>query len=221
MPRASSPCSGCGKPMTTGPGSLPAGQRTCRPCRKIQPRPYGARTPGAAAASKGAPCRACGSTFASTRRPTGGSRRTTCSDVCAQRLRTAGKRVRTGGTCPCGVATLGAATFCDNCREERRRAHWRQKNVQRRARYRGTPIGKPARVMSIQELGRRDGWRCHLCHKNVRPSLRHPDPGAPTFDHLIPVSCGGEDVPENLRLAHFRCNSSRGNGGTVQLMLVG
>jgi hypothetical protein len=27
------PCAGCGKPLGGGPGSLPAGLRTCRACR--------------------------------------------------------------------------------------------------------------------------------------------------------------------------------------------
>jgi 5-methylcytosine-specific restriction endonuclease McrA len=76
-------------------------------------------------------------------------------------------------------------------------------------------------LITIKMLGDRDGWRCHLCRKAVRPTLRHPHPGAPTFDHLIPISDGGDDRPENLRLAHFRCNSARGNRGIVQLMLIG
>jgi 5-methylcytosine-specific restriction endonuclease McrA len=42
-----------------------------------------------------------------------------------------------------------------------------------------------------------------------------------TFDHLIPVSDGGTDAPVNLRLAHLSCNSRRGAGGVVQLLLVG
>lgn len=75
--------------------------------------------------------------------------------------------------------------------------------------------------MTIEMLGRRDGWRCHLCGKAVRQALRVPHPGAPTFDHLIPVSDGGDDSPQNLRLAHFRCNSLRGAGGVVQLLLIG
>lgn len=48
-----------------------------------------------------------------------------------------------------------------------------------------------------------------------------PHPKAPTIDHLLPVSAGGDDVRANVRLAHFICNSRRGSGGIVQLALVG
>jgi 5-methylcytosine-specific restriction endonuclease McrA len=51
--------------------------------------------------------------------------------------------------------------------------------------------------------------------------LTSPHPRSPTVDHLIPVSEGGTDAPENLRLAHRTCNTKRGTRGTVQLLLVG
>lgn len=38
MPRADTPCAGCGKLLQTGPNSLPAGQRMCHPCRRARPR---------------------------------------------------------------------------------------------------------------------------------------------------------------------------------------
>lgn len=75
--------------------------------------------------------------------------------------------------------------------------------------------------MTIVELGERDGWRCHLCERSVDKTRRGNDPLAPTYDHLIPVVDGGTDAPENLRLAHRHCNTRRGAGGTVQLLLVG
>lgn len=45
------------------------------------------------------------------------------------------------------------------------------------------------------------GTVCHLCGR----------PGATTADHVLPRSRGGENVLANLRPAHGRCNSSRGN----------
>lgn len=57
--------------------------------------------------------------------------------------------------------------------------------------------------------------RCHLCKKEL------PDAedfgqiwlwgrNAPTMDHVIPQSHGGEDSDENLLPAHLGCNASRG-----------
>lgn len=51
--------------------------------------------------------------------------------------------------------------------------------------------------------------------------LKSPHPMSATFDHLIPISDGGTDAPENLALAHRVCNTRRGAGGIVQLLLVG
>lgn len=75
--------------------------------------------------------------------------------------------------------------------------------------------------MTIEQLGTRDGWRCHLCRRRVNRLLRAPHRRSATFDHLIPVADHGDDSPANLRLAHWSCNSSRGAGGVVQLLLIG
>jgi 5-methylcytosine-specific restriction endonuclease McrA len=108
-----------------------------------------------------------------------------------------------------------SASYCLACRLKRKRAYWRRKNARRQ----GAAI--VGRMLTIAELGERDGWRCHLCRRKVDRRLRSPHPRSPTFDHLIPISDGGTDDPANLRLAHRFCNTSRGAGGIVQLMLVG
>lgn len=59
----------------------------------------------------------------------------------------------------------------------------------------------------------RDGWVCQLCMSPVDRKLHYLDPMAATLDHiecqswvLIP-----DDTPRNLRLAHRRCNTARGD----------
>jgi 5-methylcytosine-specific restriction endonuclease McrA len=84
---------------------------------------------------------------------------------------------------------------------------------------RGARVSGPHLTMT--QLGTRESWRCHLCTKRVDPRLKSPHPMSATFDHLIPVAEDGSDAPENLRLAHRTCNSRRGTGGVVQLLLVG
>lgn len=59
-----------------------------------------------------------------------------------------------------------------------------------------------------------DGYRCHLCGKKTDPTKRAPHPKSPTIDHVIPLSKGGTHEPLNCRTAHFRCNASKGNGGS-------
>ena len=64
--------------------------------------------------------------------------------------------------------------------------------------------------ISLQVLGDRDGWVCHICSGPVRKESGN-DSKAPSIDHLRPVSKGGAHTWENVALAHKGCNSGRGN----------
>lgn len=57
----------------------------------------------------------------------------------------------------------------------------------------------------ILALAHRDGFTCSLCGEPM------PDVSDIEVDHVIPVSKGGSDDPENLKLAHSRCNLKKGN----------
>jgi len=75
-----------------------------------------------------------------------------------------------------------------------------------------------------EEIFERDGWRCQIpgCGRRVKRTAVAPHPLAPTLDHIIPRSEGGDHTRANVRCAHFICNSRRGNrGGNDQLLLVG
>lgn len=50
----------------------------------------------------------------------------------------------------------------------------------------------------------RDGMVCSICHLHVRREDA-------SVDHVVPLSKGGPSTMDNLRLAHRRCNSSKGN----------
>ena len=63
----------------------------------------------------------------------------------------------------------------------------------------------------IADLAERDGWVCWLCDSPIDPAANPGTPGAATVDHVVPKSRGGRTEPENLRLAHRRCNGARGN----------
>lgn len=66
-------------------------------------------------------------------------------------------------------------------------------------------------VVEVEVLAERDGFICQLCDYAVDMTARHPDKWCATVDHVIPVSLGGEHSYANTQLAHFRCNSSKGN----------
>ena len=56
-------------------------------------------------------------------------------------------------------------------------------------------------------------------------TLEWPNPASPSVDHKIPISYLDPDDPrlwrqDNLRPAHLRCNSARGDGSKNQQVLV-
>jgi hypothetical protein len=87
--------------------------------------------------------------------------------------------------------TSGAAQAADR----RRRARLAEQHVE---------------AFTRREIFERDGWICGICGQDVDPSLRFPDPGSASIDHVIPVGLHGEHSPANVRCAHLACNVRRG-----------
>jgi 5-methylcytosine-specific restriction endonuclease McrA len=57
-----------------------------------------------------------------------------------------------------------------------------------------------------EEIAERDNFICHICEQAVDMSLPRTSKFGATLDHVIPVSKGGVDSRENLKLAHWICN---------------
>ena len=95
-----------------------------------------------------------------------------------------------------------------------------ESQIESRKKYR---IFAKQRAKVIDYVCIRDKWKCHLCGLLVyKGKFDVANPKSKTLDHLIPASLGGLNDVSNLRLAHFSCNSSKGNrGGNEQLMLIG
>lgn len=56
------------------------------------------------------------------------------------------------------------------------------------------------RSQAIQFINSKNG-KCELCS----------DASSPSIDHIIPISKGGSDSLENIRVLCIRCNSKKGN----------
>jgi hypothetical protein len=97
------------------------------------------------------------------------------------------------------------------------RAHRHHADARRRAWIKGDGTPKVYRL----RIAERDNWRCQLCHRKINRKLKWPHPMSPSLDHILPLSLGGKHEPENVQLAHIRCNSLKGAGGTDQLRLIG
>lgn len=95
--------------------------------------------------------------------------------------------------------------YCDRCRLNRRRARYRMKTVKRQS-----LTVKPSRL-SCDEIAVRDGFVCHICNGLVDMTLPRTVGLGATVDHVIPLSKGGSDEPDNLRLAHWSCNVRKGS----------
>ncbi len=65
----------------------------------------------------------------------------------------------------------------------------------------------------VTYLVERDGGRCQItaCLLADRRVLLERGPAMASVDHIVPLSKGGEHTVDNLQLAHFRCNLSKGN----------
>lgn len=67
--------------------------------------------------------------------------------------------------------------------------------------------------ITLGKLYERDNGICHLCGGlcdwNDEPN--HIDSKYPSIDHLIPIANGGEHSWENVKLAHWYCNTLRGD----------
>lgn len=74
---------------------------------------------------------------------------------------------------------------------------------------------------SSQEIADRDGWVCQICRKRIGRKFTFPHPRSLSIDHIIPISCGGDDVRVNVQAAHLTCNMSKNNRGIDQLRLLG
>lgn len=113
-------------------------------------------------------------------------------------------------------ASGGRARLSPEARE-RQRLYWQEKNRRRRAAKRGGA----SEPYTLAEIAERDRSRCALCGGRVAMKQVVPHPKAPTIDHVVPVSEGGDDTRANVQLAHFRCNSVKGPRGSQQLALIG
>lgn len=64
----------------------------------------------------------------------------------------------------------------------------------------------------VKAIVYREETHCWLCGHWVDQTLHHQEPMARSADHLVQLAHGGNPLARtNLRLAHRRCNTIRGN----------
>jgi 5-methylcytosine-specific restriction endonuclease McrA len=89
--------------------------------------------------------------------------------------------------------------YHDHCAIQARRAYNRIKSVRRQG-------AKTDKWITHEEIALRDNHICHICGDQVDMSLPRTSKLGATLDHVIPISKGGLDSLDNLKLAHWICN---------------
>ena len=127
--------------------------------------------------------------------------------------------------------------FCNDCASVRTKANikqnhktkmsndtdYKRKNIatKARARHKRRTLQAYGDVIDLYELAERDHWQCKLCDKPIDKNAKHYKGNlnlyGPSLDHIIPVSLGGTHTWNNVQLAHYYCNSIRGNKPIAQI----
>lgn len=137
-----------------------------------------------------------------------------CSSKCRDRDRHRRFREQHGvsrsGVWARGLSGEKREAYLLRVREQTKRRGRNERKRESEQRRRAVKSGAYTDPVSIEAIGRRDRWRCHICAAEIDRSLRHPDPLSLSIDRVVPLSVGGTHEPANVKLAHLRCNVSRG-----------
>lgn len=94
-------------------------------------------------------------------------------------------------------------------------SNWKKKNkpllrvYRQRRRVRTGKRDFPTKLYN--ELLKRQNYKCVYCFKDITD--------ANSFDHIIPISRGGDNSPENLQLLCQFCNTSKGNKNHEEFLI--
>jgi 5-methylcytosine-specific restriction endonuclease McrA len=98
----------------------------------------------------------------------------------------------------------GTKVYHDVCRKQATRHRNRKKTVKRQG-------AKTVERIDIFLLAERDNFVCHICLGLVDMSVSRVSRFGATVDHVMPISKGGLDTLDNVRLAHWICNIRKSN----------
>lgn len=88
------------------------------------------------------------------------------------------------------------------------------KKAQRKRHDKRIPKSQRVDRISLERLYQRDGGKCYICGcdcdfgswRFAQNGNKYPGDSYPTVDHVVPVSAGGFDAWNNVRLACWKCN---------------
>lgn len=97
---------------------------------------------------------------------------------------------------------------------------WYRENIEHVRKYRrihrqsarAKELGVYVEDVDPEVVADRDGGKCGICGGDVPADAVYPHPLTGTIDHVVPLSKGGLHSYRNVQLAHFSCNSQKGDG---------
>ena len=81
------------------------------------------------------------------------------------------------------------------------------KSARRRALFKNAFVENVSRI----EVYRRDGGICGICGKVINLNIKAPHAESLSLDHVMPLTKGGKHTYLNAQIAHYGCNSRKGN----------
>lgn len=96
--------------------------------------------------------------------------------------------------------------YIENNRDKLR-PMWDRHYHKRRAKL----AGVKSEPYSKQDIYHKTGGICHICTDVIDLSLKWPNSDSFSYDHIIPLSKGGDDTIENVSPSHLKCNLSKFN----------
>ena len=82
--------------------------------------------------------------------------------------------------------------------------------------------GREENEIRLVKVFKRDGWKCQLCGKKLKPKDRGKFiDNAPELDHIIPWAKGGEHSYRNTQCTCRKCNGDKNDKELGQLRMFG
>lgn len=135
-----------------------------------------------------------------------------CKGIAPQKSRPPHLKVKEHPCPVCGKLTNNPKYCSEQCRK---RANYIIQNVRRRIKIQSAMVDDD---ITLHDLFIRDNGKCHICGSvcdwsdhSTKNNHFAAGKAYPTIDHVVPLSKGGQHSWQNVKLAHFGCNSAKGD----------
>lgn len=117
----------------------------------------------------------------------------------------------------CGKFFMGRNRIQKHCSDACAIEAWKRANpdrirelgVRHASRRRALKLTTSVEDFTVTQVRLLYGDVCYLCGDRINFRLKHPHPGSPSLDHVIPLARGGTHTLDNVAMTHWRCNHKK------------